>query len=74
MARFAEQLSGILAFAAEIQAVPTDDVDLPHGSLAVLPLREDIVAPSLPREEILHASHGADEAGGFFTVPRVLAE
>jgi Asp-tRNA(Asn)/Glu-tRNA(Gln) amidotransferase C subunit len=36
-------------------------------------MRDDVVCPSLPREEALAAAHDADIAAGLFKVPRVLA-
>ena len=73
IALFAHQLSGILAFAAEVQAVPTAPLAAADTPLAA-PLREDAVRPSLPREEVLAAAPHADLETGLFTVPRVFSE
>ena len=71
---FAGQLSGILAFADEVQSVDTSSVEAAPSSAAGETLREDVVAPSLSREQVLGAAAGTDLTGGFFTVPRVFAE
>src|SRR5690242_14131976 len=68
---FAQQLSGILTFAAEVQSVDTSSVDAAPSTAPTAALREDVVTPSLARESVLASSSGADAAGGFFTVPRV---
>jgi aspartyl-tRNA(Asn)/glutamyl-tRNA(Gln) amidotransferase subunit C len=71
---FAGQLSGILAFAAEVESVNTDGVVVGDPSVPGAPLRDDEVTPSLPREQVLSASADADVANGLFTVPRVFTE
>jgi aspartyl-tRNA(Asn)/glutamyl-tRNA(Gln) amidotransferase subunit C len=70
-ARFREQLSAVLDYAADLQAVDTSAIP---PTATVLPLRsvlrEDVVAPSLPREDLL--SNAAAQAEGAFKVPVVL--
>jgi aspartyl-tRNA(Asn)/glutamyl-tRNA(Gln) amidotransferase subunit C len=72
---FAGQLTAILGYAAQLQAVDTAGVE-PGG--AMLPpleqtaLRADTPAPSLDRERLLRDAPGAEPEAGFFTVPRVL--
>lgn len=71
VALFAEQLSGILAFAAEIEAVDTtaDPAgDLPAPSS---PLRNDVLRPSLTLDDVLGAAPEAHRESGLITVPRV---
>ena len=69
---FARQLAGILAYAEQIQRVPTEGVEpTSHAGDAAM-LRDDEVQPSLPREESLAAAPDADAAAGLFKVPRVL--
>lgn len=70
---FTTQLSGILSFAAEVQAVPTPPLASADSTNAA-PLREDTVRPSLPREEVLAAAPEPDLEAGLFTVPRVFGE
>jgi aspartyl-tRNA(Asn)/glutamyl-tRNA(Gln) amidotransferase subunit C len=70
---FTAQLSGILSFAAEVQAVPTSPLAPADGQDAP-PLRDDTPRPSLPREDVLAAAPRADHETGLFTVPRVFEE
>ena len=71
--RFTRQLAGILAYATQIEQVPVEGV--PPTSHALLPhavLREDIVRPSLPREQALAQAPGAARETGLFRVPKVI--
>ena len=70
---FARQLTEILAYAEQIQRVPTDGVEPTSHAGDAAALRDDVVVPSLPREESLAAGPGADSSTGLFKVPRVLA-
>jgi aspartyl-tRNA(Asn)/glutamyl-tRNA(Gln) amidotransferase subunit C len=71
--RFAEQLGRILEYADRLRALRLDDVP---PTLHALPmtnvLREDAVAPSLPRDEVL--AQAPAHRDGFFEVPRVFEE
>lgn len=73
-ARFATQLSAILAYADQVQQVETAagaesaEQLLPPGPQ----LREDELRPSLDRAEVLAQAPAADRAAGLFKVPRVL--
>jgi len=69
---FARQLTGILAYAEQIQRVPTDDIEPTSHAGDAAALRDDTLIPSLPREESLAAGPGADTSTGLFKVPRVL--
>jgi aspartyl-tRNA(Asn)/glutamyl-tRNA(Gln) amidotransferase subunit C len=72
VAVFAEQLSGILAFAAEVEACEAAaDPTEPSGGTAPSPMREDEVRPSLSREDVLGGAPDSDPAAGLITVPRV---
>jgi|SRR5687767_1176690 aspartyl-tRNA(Asn)/glutamyl-tRNA(Gln) amidotransferase subunit C len=69
---FARQLAGILAYAEQIQRVPTEGVEpTSHAGDAAM-LRDDDVRPSLPRDASLAAAPDGDAAAGLFKVPRVL--
>ena len=69
---FARQLAGILAYAEQIQRVPTEGVPpTSHAGEAAM-MRDDEVRPSLPREASLASAPGADPDAGLFKVPRVL--
>ncbi len=69
---FARQLAGILAYAEQIQRVPTDGVPpTSHAGDAAM-MRDDEVRPSLPRDASLASAPDADLDAGLFKVPRVL--
>ena len=70
---FARQLSDILEFARQVQAVDTSaiaDADV-IGLSPAAAQRDDGLEPSLPREVTLAAAPDADAATGLFKVPRV---
>jgi aspartyl-tRNA(Asn)/glutamyl-tRNA(Gln) amidotransferase subunit C len=69
---FARQLAGILAYAEQIQRVPTEGIEPTSHAGAAAALRDDEVRPSLPREASLAAAPDGDAAAGLFKVPRVL--
>lgn len=70
-ARFREQLSAVLDYAAALQKV---DASAIPPTATVLPLRtvlrDDVPHPSLPREEML--ANAAEQEAGCFRVPAVL--
>ena len=69
---FARQLAEILAYAEQIQRVPTEGVPpTSHAGDAAM-MRDDEVRPSLPRDASLASGPDADVAAGLFKVPRVL--
>ncbi|MFL6281528.1 MAG: Asp-tRNA(Asn)/Glu-tRNA(Gln) amidotransferase subunit GatC [Vicinamibacterales bacterium] len=69
---FARQLTGILAYAEQIQRVPTEGIEPTSHAGYATALRADTVIPSLPRDESLAAGPDADPSAGLFKVPRVL--
>jgi aspartyl-tRNA(Asn)/glutamyl-tRNA(Gln) amidotransferase subunit C len=70
---FTRQLGDILEFARQVEAVDTTSVaTLVHPVSNVDALREDVVQPSIDRDEVLAGAPGADRTGGLFKVPRVL--
>jgi aspartyl-tRNA(Asn)/glutamyl-tRNA(Gln) amidotransferase subunit C len=69
---FARQLAGILAYAEQIQRIPTEGVEPTSHAGDAAALRDDEVQPSLPREASLAVAPDADVAAGLFKVPRVL--
>lgn len=69
---FARQLAGILAYAEQIQRVPTEGVEPTSHAGDPAMLRDDEVRPSLPRDASLAAAPDGDAAAGLFKVPRVL--
>jgi aspartyl-tRNA(Asn)/glutamyl-tRNA(Gln) amidotransferase subunit C len=70
-AEFAEQLSDILDYAAILQQVDTSSIP---PTATVLPLRsvmrDDVVAPSLPVEDVL--ANAPDAEAGYFRVQAIL--
>lgn len=71
--RYAAQLSDVLEHMEAVRRLDTSAVPPTAHALALVNvLREDLVAPSLPREEVLAAAPAAEE--GRFRVPRILGE
>jgi aspartyl-tRNA(Asn)/glutamyl-tRNA(Gln) amidotransferase subunit C len=71
VARFAQQLSGILDHFAALAAVDTDGLEptahpLPLSNV----MRDDEVAPSLPRDEVL--ANAPEQEDGYLRVRAVL--
>jgi aspartyl-tRNA(Asn)/glutamyl-tRNA(Gln) amidotransferase subunit C len=72
-ALFARQFEEFLAYAEQVQAVPTDGVaPTSHPLSAAAPMRDDEVRPSLARDQALAGAPEADRDAGLFKVPRVL--
>jgi aspartyl-tRNA(Asn)/glutamyl-tRNA(Gln) amidotransferase subunit C len=75
IARLTPQLNDLLAQFARLQELNTDDVPPTSHAVPVKALlREDVTAPSLPREEVLRLSPHVDEYIGGFIVPQVIGE
>jgi aspartyl-tRNA(Asn)/glutamyl-tRNA(Gln) amidotransferase subunit C len=71
--RFTVQLGAVLAHAADVEALDTTGVPpTAHPLPLVNVLRDDVVIPSLDRDEVL--AMAPDAAGGRFRVPRILGE
>jgi aspartyl-tRNA(Asn)/glutamyl-tRNA(Gln) amidotransferase subunit C len=67
------QLEAILEYAARIQALPTEGVPpTSHPLPMVNAHRQDVVEPTLGREEIL--SQAPDREGPYFRVPPFLED
>jgi aspartyl-tRNA(Asn)/glutamyl-tRNA(Gln) amidotransferase subunit C len=71
--RYVDQLGAVLDYAADVAALDTSGVPptahpLPMENV----LREDIVGPSLDRDEVLREAPDSD--GTRFRVPRILGE
>ena len=69
---FARQLAGILAYAEQIQRVPTEGIEPTSHAGDGPTLRDDEVRPCLPRDASLAAAPDADTVAGLYKVPRVL--
>jgi len=69
--RLAEQLARILEHASVLDALPLEGVPPTSHVIPITNvLRDDVVQPSLSREEIL--AQAPSHEAGFFSVPRVL--
>jgi aspartyl-tRNA(Asn)/glutamyl-tRNA(Gln) amidotransferase subunit C len=73
--RMTVQLSAILDYAARLQELNTDAIP-PTASVVPLQnvLREDVVAPSLERNDVLANAPDKDEENQFFRVRAILKE
>lgn len=70
---FTRQLSDILAYATEVQALDTSGVPPTSHVLSGAPIdREDVEAPSLDRHIAVAAAPDGDDQHGLFRVPRVI--
>ena len=71
--RFAEQLGAVLEHAADLAALDTGGVPpTAHPYPLANVLRDDVVEPSLDRDEVLAMAPTAED--GRFRVPRILGE
>ena len=71
--RFAAQLGHVLEYIARLEAVDVSGVEplsFAGDEKAGLPLREDAVLPSLPRETVL--AQAPEHDGESFVVPRII--
>jgi aspartyl-tRNA(Asn)/glutamyl-tRNA(Gln) amidotransferase subunit C len=71
--RFTDQLGAVLEHARDVEALDTAGVPptahpLPLRNI----LRDDVVVPSLDRDEVL--AQAPDTEDGFFRVPRIMGE
>jgi aspartyl-tRNA(Asn)/glutamyl-tRNA(Gln) amidotransferase subunit C len=73
--RMTPQLSAILDHAARLQELDTDAIP-PTASVVPLQnvMRDDQVAPSLSRDDVLANAPDKDERGEFFRVRAILKE
>lgn len=71
-ARFATQLSAILAYADQVQQVDTSTVAAADAAPGDSRMRDDVPQPPLDRDAVLSQAPAADRAAGLFKVPRVL--
>ncbi len=73
--RMTPQLSAILDHAARLQELDTDAIP-PTASVVPLQnvMREDQVAPSLPRDDVLANAPDKDERSEFFRVRAILKD
>ncbi len=70
---FATQLTDILGYVDQIQAVDTSSItDTSHPLPQDAAWRDDVPVPSLTTEEGLANAPDADRAAGLFRVPKVI--
>lgn len=70
---FTRQLSDILAYAVQVQALDTSGVPPTSHVLTGAPVdRDDVETPSLDRQTAVAAAPDGDEQSGLFRVPRVI--
>jgi len=70
---FARQLSAVLTYMDQLKEVETSGVEPTTTVLpAVNVFRDDVVRPSLPREQAL--ANAPEQSEGFFSVPRILED
>lgn len=71
--RFAHELGDILEYVAKLDELDTTDVPPTSHSLPLANvMRDDVVRPSLPKEEAL--ANAPDSEDGCFKVPQVIQE
>jgi len=71
-ARFATQLSAILAYADQVQQAETSAAAAEAAAPGDARMRDDLPLPCLDRGLVLSQAPAADRAAGLFKVPRVL--
>ncbi len=69
--RMAAELDGILGYIETVQALDLKDVEpMTHAVPFAMPLRDDVVEPGLPIDEVL--KNAPRREASFFQVPRIL--
>jgi aspartyl-tRNA(Asn)/glutamyl-tRNA(Gln) amidotransferase subunit C len=70
---FTRQLSEILAYATQVQALDTSGVPpTSHVLTGAMVDRDDVETPCLDRQTAVAAAPDGDEPAGLFRVPRVI--
>ena len=70
---FSKQLTDILAYVEELQAVDTTGIPPTSHPQASDPVwRDDVPRPSIDRDTVLAGAPGASPRAGLFKVPKVL--
>ncbi len=69
--KFTDEFSKILEYVGQLKELDTEGVEPTYNiSSKVQPLREDVVMPSLPKEEVL--KNAPEEQYGYFKLPRIM--
>ena len=71
LAQFTQQFNSIVAYVARLNALETSNIEpTSHVAGETRPLRDDVLIPSIPRDEAL--SNAPDSERGLFRVPKVI--
>lgn len=71
--KFADEFSKILEYVSQLREVDTEGIEPTFSvSAKIQPLREDVVQPSLPKEEVL--KNAPEEQYGYFKLPRMIMD
>ncbi len=71
--KFADEFSKILEYVSQLRDVDTEGIEPTFSiSAKIQPLREDVVKPSLPKEEVL--KNAPEEQYGYFKLPRMIMD
>jgi len=71
LAQFTQQFNSIVEYVARLNALDTSDIEpTSHVAGETRALREDLLVPSIPREEAL--ANAPDSERGLFKVPKVI--
>lgn len=71
--KFADEFSKILEYVSHLREVDTEGIEPTFSiSAKIQPLREDVVQPSLPKEEVL--KNAPEEQYGYFKLPRMIMD
>ncbi len=71
--KFADEFSKILEYVSQLREVDTEGIEPTFSiSAKIQPLREDVVKPSLPKEEVL--KNAPEEQYGYFKLPRMIMD
>jgi len=69
--KFVDEFSKILEYVSQLRELDAEGVEPTYSiSAKIQPLREDIVKPSLPKEEVL--KNAPEEQYGYFKIPRIM--
>ena len=69
--KFVDEFSKILEYVSQLRELDAEGVEPTYSiSAKIQPLREDIVKPSLPKEEVL--KNAPEEQYGYFKITRIM--
>lgn len=69
--KFTDEFAKIIEYVGQLKEVDTEGVEPTYNiSAKIQPLREDVVIPSLPKEDVL--KNAPEEQYGYFKLPRIM--